>query len=80
VKEHGATKNIARLKMAYAGHVLSGSWGIALVLKGKSMVSEYEARQEENWTTVKNGLTVKHYSGSVKDRSHWKNVARVPST
>ena len=79
-------KNIARQKMAYAGHVLRGSSGLNALLIMESKISGVKARGRprrawtddlKDWTQLRNYSELKR---TAKDRTIWNALARQPST
>ena len=84
-KEPRFYKNIARQKMAYAGHVLSGSSGLnALLMKGKISGVKARGRPRRAWTgDLKDWTELRNYSElkrTAEDRTNWNALARQPST
>ena len=85
-KEPRFYKNIARQKMAYAGHVLRGSSGLnaLLIMEGKISGVKARGRPRKAWTDdLKDWTQLRNYSElkrTAEDRTIWNALARQPST
>jgi len=85
-KEPRFYKNIARQKIAYAGHVLRGSSGLnaLLIIKGKISGVKGRGRPRIAWNDdLKDWTQLRNYSElkrTAKDRTIWNALARQPST
>jgi len=79
-------KNIARQKMAYAGHVLRGSSGLnaLLIMEGKISGVKARGRPRRAWTDdLKDWTQLRNYSElkrTAEDRTIWNALARQPFT
>ena len=85
-KEPRFYKNIARQKMAYAGHVPRSSSGLnaLLIMEGKITGVEARGRPRRAWTDdLKDWTQLRNYSElkrTAEDRTIWNAFARQPST
>ena len=85
-KEPQFYKNIARQKMAYAGHALRGSSGLNALLIMEDKISGVKARGRPRraWTDdLKDWTQLRNYSEfkrTAEDRTIWNALARQPST
>jgi len=86
VKEPRFYKEIARQKLAYAGHILRGSGGrnALVILEGKIKGRKAKGRPKRmcfddirQWTMLKDYGEVKR---SAEDRVAWRAITRQPST